>query len=331
LARKLVRGEIVTTTSTAVPASRHPVLAALTLCAGVMIFAGQDWIIKLLSGDYPVHEAIVIRCTVAVPLLLAVICFSGNARDIRSPRMKWLALRGLILMVSYTTYYLAFPAMPLANVVALWFTAPLFVTALAGPLLGEKVSVTRWAAAVVGFVGVLIMVRPLTDQFDVASLLPILSALTYAVSALMARRMGGTESAAVMSLYQNLMFMLAALIMAATLGTGALAGSADPSLEFLLRAWTTPSLRDLLLLASCGVIAAIATTLLTQAYRMAEANFVTSFEYSAIIWATFGGYWFWGEIPDRFTWLGAMLIVGAGLYMLFGARPAEAVRIDQMP
>ena len=320
-----------TSTSVAIPVNRHPLLAALTLCAGVMIFAGQDWIIKLLSGDYPVHEAIVIRCAVAVPLLLAVICLSGNARDIRSPRMKWLALRGLILMVSYTTYYLAFPAMPLANVVALWFTAPLFVTALAGPLLGEKVGPRRWAAAIVGFIGVLIMVRPLTDQFSMASLLPILSALTYGTSQLMARRMGGTESAAVMSLYQNLMFMLAALVMAATLGTGTLAGGSDPSLEFLLRAWTTPTLRDLLLLASCGIIAAIATTLLTQAYRMAEANFVTSFEYSAIIWASFGGYWFWGEIPDRFTWLGAMLIVGAGLYMLFGARAAEAVRIDQMP
>ncbi|MGH6894266.1 MAG: DMT family transporter [Dongiaceae bacterium] len=318
-----------TSTSAVASANRHPVLAALTLCTGVMIFSGQDWIIKGLSGIYPVHEAIVIRCVVAIPILLCVIHLHRNLRDILSPRMKWLALRGLILMASYTTYYLAFPAMPLANVVALWFTAPLFVTALAGPLLGEKVGPKRWAAAIVGFIGVLIMVRPLTEAFDVASLLPILSALTYGISQLMARRMGGTESAPVMSLYQNVMFMLTALIMAAFLGTGALAGSSDPSLDFLLRAWTMPSLRDLSLLASCGLIAAAATVLLTQAYRMAEANFVTSFEYSAIIWATLGGYWLWGEIPDRITWLGALLIVGAGLYMLFGARPASVVRIDQ--
>ena len=318
-----------TSTPAAIPVNRHPVLAALILCAGVMIFSWQDWIIKLLSDDYPVYEAIVIRCCVAVPLLLVVIHIFGNLRDILSPRMKWLALRGLILMASYTTYYLAFPAMPLANVVSLWFTAPLFVTALAGPLLGEKVEAKRWAAAIVGFGGVLIMTRPLTEAFNVASLLPILSAVTYGVSQLMARRMGGTESAAVMSLYQNLVFMLAALLMAAVLGRGTFAGSSDPSLDFLLRAWVMPTMRDLLLLASCGIIAAIATTLLTQAYRMAEANFVTSFEYSAIIWATLGGYLFWREIPDRFTLLGAALIVGAGLYMLFGARPAEAVRIDQ--
>jgi drug/metabolite transporter (DMT)-like permease len=319
----------VTSTSAAIPVNRHPVLAAFILCAGVMIFAGQDWIIKLLSGDYPVHEAIVIRCCVAVPILIFVIHQHSNLRDVFSPRMKWLALRGLILMVSYTTYYLAFPAMPLANVVALWFTAPLFVTALAGPLLGEQVGAKRWAAAIVGFGGVLIMTRPLTEAFNAASLLPILSALTYGASALMARRMGATESAPVMALYQNVVFMLSALLMASVLGSGAFAGSSDPSLDFLLRAWTMPSLRDLLLLASCGLIASVATVFLTQAYRMAEANFVTSFEYSAIIWATFGGYLFWQEIPDRFTLLGAALIVGAGLYMLFGARPAEAMKIDQ--
>ncbi|HEV8392085.1 MAG TPA: DMT family transporter [Dongiaceae bacterium] len=319
-----------TSNSAAVSVNRHPVLAALVLCSGVMIFAGQDWIIKFLSGDYPVHEAIVIRCVVAVPILLVMIHVHGDLRDIFSPRMMWLALRGLILMASYTTYYLAFPAMPLANVVALWFTAPLFVTALAGPILGEHVGAKRWAAAIVGFVGVLIMTRPLTDQFNMASLLPIASALTYGVSALMARRMGATESAPVMSLYQNLVFMISALLMAAVLGSGAFAGSSDPSLDFLLRAWIVPSVRDLLLLGACGLIASAATVLLTQAYRMAEANFVTSFEYSAIIWATLGGYLIWHEIPDRFTLLGAALIVGAGLYMLFGARPAEAVRIDQV-
>ncbi len=315
-----------TSTSATVAGSRHPVLAALILCAGVMIFSWQDWIIKALSGDYPVHQAIVIRCVVAVPILVGVIHLHGNLRDILSPRMKWLALRGLILMASYTTYYLAFPAMPLANVVALFFTAPLFVTALAGPLLGERVGLKRWAAAIAGFIGVLVMVRPLTDEFDLASILPILSALAYAISQLMARRMGATESAPVMSLYQNLMFMLAALVMAAFLGGGAFAGSGDPSLDFLLRAWTMPNVRDLLLLASCGLIAAAATVLLTQAYRMAEANFVASFEYSAIIWATLGGYWLWDEIPDGLTLLGALLIVGAGLYMLFGARPAPVAR-----
>ncbi len=310
--------------------SRHPGLAALSLCSGVAIFSGQDWIIKLLSGDYPVHQAIAIRGVVAVLILLAYIALDGKIESLRSRRMGLLIVRGLVLMMAYTTYYLAFPSMPLANIVALWFTVPLFVTALAGPFLGEKVGVRRWAAAIVGFAGVLIIVRPFADSFSVASLLPIASALTYSISALMARRMGETESAPVMSFYQNLVYLLVALVMAAIFGGGAFEGSSDPSLEFLVRGWVMPSWLDLALLAACGVIASIATVLLTQAYRMAEANFVACFEYSAIIWATLGGYLFWREVPDVYFFVGAALIVAAGLYVLFRTQPATPLETEKV-
>jgi drug/metabolite transporter (DMT)-like permease len=309
---------------------RHPVFAALSLCGGVMIFSGQDWIIKLLSGDYPVHQAIAIRGIVAVLILLGFIAYSGKLESLRSKRAGLLIVRGLVLMVAYTTYYLAFPSMPLANVVALWFTVPLFVTALAGPFLGEKVGARRWSAAIVGFIGVLIIVRPLADSFSAASLLPVASALTYSISALMARRMGETESAPVMSFYQNLVYLLVALVMAAIFGSGGHEGTGNASLEFLVRGWVTPSLRDLALLAACGVIASIATVLLTQAYRMAEANFVACFEYSAIIWATLGGYMLWGEVPDFYSFVGAALIVAAGLCVLFRAQPASPLETEKV-
>jgi drug/metabolite transporter (DMT)-like permease len=310
--------------------SRHPGLAALCLCGGVAIFSGQDWIIKLLSGDYPVHQAIAIRGVVAVLILLAYITLDGKIESLRSKRIGLLIVRGLVLMMAYTTYYLAFPSMPLANIVALWFTVPLFVTALAGPFLGEKVGVRRWAAAIVGFAGVLIIVRPFANSFSLASLLPIASALTYSISALMARRMGTTESAPVMSFYQNLVYLLVALVMAAIFGGGAYEGTSNPSLEFLVRGWVTPSWLDLALLAACGVIASIATVLLTQAYRMAEANFVACFEYSAIIWATLGGYLFWREVPDVYFLVGAALIVAAGLYVLFRTQPATPLETEKV-
>jgi len=300
----------------------------MILCLGVLVFAWQDWIIKEISDLYPVHEAIIIRCIVALPIMLILVRWQGSLRDLVSPRLRWLALRGLILVVSYTTYYLAFPAMPLAQVIALWFTTPLFVVALAGPLLGETVGPKRWAAAILGFVGVLIMMRPFTAAFDLAALMPVASALTYGTAQLMARRMGVTESAAVMSFYQNLMFFFAAGIVALLVGDGRYAGSSDVSMDFLLRAWTMPSTEHLWMLAACGPIASAGMVLLTQAYRMAEANFVTSFEYTAIIWATLGGWYFWGEIPDRLTFVGAMLIIGAGLYVLYGARKTTQIEIE---
>jgi drug/metabolite transporter (DMT)-like permease len=295
-----------------------------------MIFSGQDWIIKLLSGDYPVHQAIAIRGVVAVLILLAYIAYSGKIESLRSKRIGLLVVRGLVLMVAYTTYYLAFPSMKLANIVALWFTVPLFVTALSGPFLGEKVGARRWAATIVGFAGVFIIQRPLTADFNAASLLPLASALTYSISALMARRMGETESAPVMSFYQNLVYLLVALVMAAIFGGGAYEGSTDPSVAFLVRGWVTPSLLDLTLLAACGVIASIATVLLTQAYRMAEANFVACFEYTAIIWAIFGGYVFFGETVDVYSIAGAALIVAAGLYVLFRTQPATPLETEKV-
>jgi len=300
----------------------------MVLCLGVLVFAWQDWIIKEISDLYPVHEAIIIRCIVALPIMVGLVWWQGSLRDILSPRMRWLALRGLILVVSYTTYYLAFPAMPLAQVIALWFTTPLFVVALAGPILGETVGPKRWVASIVGFVGVLVMMRPFTAAFDLAALLPIASAVTYGTAQLMARRMGVTESAAVMSFYQNLMFFIVAGIVALLVGDGGLAGSADASLDFLLRAWSMPTNEHLWLLAACGPIDAAGMVLLTQAYRMAEANFVTSFEYTAIIWATLGGWYFWNEIPDQLTFVGAALIIGAGLYVLYGERRSAPVEIE---
>jgi len=295
-----------------------------------MIFAGQDWIIKLLSGDYPVHQAIAIRGVVAVLILLGYIAWAGKLATVRSERLALLIVRGLVLMVAYTTYYLAFPSMKLANIVALWFTVPLFVTALSGPFLGEKVGPRRWAATIVGFLGVFIIQRPLTADFNAASLLPLASALSYSISALMARRMGETESAPVMSFYQNLVYLLVALVMAALFGGGAYEGSGNPSLEFLVRGWVVPSWVDLGLLAACGVIASIATVLLTQAYRLAEANFVACFEYTAIIWAIFGGYVFFGETVDVYSIAGAVLIVVAGVYVLFRTQPATPLETEKV-
>ncbi len=303
---------------------RHPALAAVTLSAGVMVFSIQDWIIKFASGFYPVHEAIVIRCLVALPILAGIVALQGGLGAIAAAPAKWLSLRGLVLMGSYTTYYLAFPAMPLANVVALWFIAPLLVVALSGPVLGEKVSAKRWAGAAVGFAGVLIMMRPGTSAFSFTSLLPIAAALTYACAQLMARRMSASGSAAVMSFYQNLAYLAVAGLIALLIGGGGLADPGSPSLEFLVRPWAVPGALDLLLLAACGPIAAIGMVLLTQAYRMADAHFVTSFEYTGILWASLGGYLFWREVPDRLTLLGAALIIAAGLYVLYGARPARA-------
>jgi drug/metabolite transporter (DMT)-like permease len=131
------------------------------------------------------------------------------------------------------------------------------------------------------------------------------------------RRIGATETAPAMSTWGNAVFLLGALTLSAIFGAGGHDGETHRSLAFLMRGWTTPSAFDFMLMASCGVIAAVALTLLTQAYRVAEANVVAPYEYTALIWSVLYGWLFWREWPDPVSWLGIAIIVGAGTYVFY--------------
>ena len=294
--------------------------AIFWLMAGVFTFSLQDIVIKTVSGSYPVHQVIVVRCLAALPFILFLVHRAGGLNTLNSPRRGALILRGVMLLTSYTSYFLAFPVMKLADIIALYATVPLFVTALAGPVLGEKISLVRWSAILIGFVGALVMVKPGSGVFELASLLPVLAAFAYASAQVVARRIGLDDSAAVMSFYQNLLYLCAAgaLASAVTLWGGDYEG--HRSLVFLLRQWEVPGLRDILLISACGPIAAIGMTMLGEAYRLEEANIVTSFEYTTLIWGTIWGYLIWNEMPGIESVIGAGLIVGAGLLIALFAR-----------
>ncbi|MGH6961793.1 MAG: hypothetical protein ACREE7_15030, partial [Dongiaceae bacterium] len=158
------------------------------------------------------------------------------------------------------------------------------------------------------------------DVVDPAALLSLFAAALYALAQVMARDLGTTYRASVMALAQNAVNLVAAMAIGLIAGDGAYAGAAHPSLAFLLRAWTIPTMIDLLLMAATGVIAAVAIWFLTQAYRIAEANVIAPFEYASIVWVVLLAYLIWGEVPERFTIVGGLLIVAAGIYVLRAAR-----------
>lgn len=291
-------------------------LGILCLCLGIFIFSLQDAIIKAVSGDYPLTQVVATRCLVSAPILLAMIHFEGGIGAIISPEFRTLAGRAALLLLAYTTYYMAFPALPLADAVALYFTVPLFTIALAAPLLGEAIGWRRISAVLVGFAGVLVMLRPGEGLFEPAALLSLFAAVTYALAMLLARKVGSSASATVMAFYQNGVYLAGALGMAAFFHLTGIHEASHKSLDFLVRPWVWPTLKDFLLLASCGVIAAVAMTLITQAYRVAKASVVTSFEYTGMFWAPLWGFLFFGEIPYLTTIAGAALIVVAGLFAL---------------
>lgn len=290
------------------------------LCAGVFVFSLQDAVIKQVSGNYPLTEVLTIRSIVALPILLVLVQLEAGWRAIFTPHFRSLAGRAAILFVSYTSYFMAFPAMNLAYAVALYFTVPLFVTALAGPFLGEHVSLKVWVALVIGFSGVLVILQPGSGLFEWAALLSLLSALMYATSMLMARRMGTAQPGSVMAFYQNGVYLVIVVFIALCTHWLDIEDAGHPSITFLVRPWNWPTPFDGMLIASTGVIASAGMLLLTNAYRSSPANLVTPFEYTGILWAPLWGFLFFGEVPRLTTVMGAILIATAGMFALREAR-----------
>jgi drug/metabolite transporter (DMT)-like permease len=302
-----------------VPLSRNTA-GILFLVAGIAVFAVQDLILKLLSGAYPLHQAMVLRSLTAVPFLLILVMLNGGRPTLFTPGLRQMIGRGFVMFAAYTSYYLALAALPLATTVALYFAAPLFITLLSVLILNERVGLLRWLAVAAGFAGVVIMVRPGSELFDWAAPLAVISGLTYGLSMVAARRLGSAETAAALAFWGNAVFLFCALVLSATFGTGEFAGAGHKSITFMTRGWVMPTGFDTMLMMGCGVIAAAGLTLLTQAYRISQSNVVAPFEYTALIWGVLYGWMFWADWPDSTGWIGIAIIVSAGLFVIWRER-----------
>lgn len=301
----------------AMPARRDSARGIAFLVAGVAVFSVQDLILKLISDSYPLHQAMVLRSLTALPFLLVLVAREGGLGSLVAPGWRRMVGRGFIMFLAYASYYLALAALPLATTVALYFSAPLMITVLSVLLLSERVGAARWVAVAAGFAGVLVMVRPGSDLFDWAALLPVVSGAAYAASMIFARTMGSRHGAAALAFWGNAVFLFCALVMSGLFGSGAYASEGHRSLAFLLRGWVMPTGFDLMLMMTCGVIAAAGLTLLTQAYRIAESNVVAPFEYTGMIWGVLWSWLVWQDWPDRTAWTGIAIIIGAGLVVLY--------------
>jgi drug/metabolite transporter (DMT)-like permease len=241
---------------------------------------------------------------------------TGGFGTLAMPEWRLVLLRGAVMFATYLCYYLAIAALPLPTTVALSFAAPLFITLLSLLVLGEAVSRLQWLALAGGFAGVIVTMRPGSELFSWAAVLPVVSALGYAVSMIMVRGLGPRVTAAAMAFHANLVFLACALGLAAVFGTGRFDPGDDPSLGFLLRGWVMPTPADLALMLATGAIAAAGLVLLGQAYRIAAASRVAPFEYASILWSVGLGWLFWGHWPDPTGWAGIAIIVAAGLLVV---------------
>jgi len=293
-----------------------PIKGILILIAGTAIFSVQDVLIRLLSGGYAAHEIVFVRCFFALLLVVPFALFTGGAARFKTNRLRLHVTRSFAGFLAYTFYYMAIAAIPLADAVAITFSAPLIVTALSTVFLGESVGKHRWMAVIVGFAGVILMIRPGVGSFDPAALLALVAALCYGAMILMTRRLGGSEHPTSMLIFTTLSFLVFSTVIGLVIGDGAYNNDSHASAAFLLRAWTWPETADLAKMAACGLIFSVGVYCLSTAYSIAPPGTVTPFEYTAIIWAVVWGYAIWDEAPDAMTLAGMAVVVASGLYVV---------------
>jgi drug/metabolite transporter (DMT)-like permease len=277
------------------------------LC-GMLCLTISDAIAKWLGGTYSPIQILFMRSAIALPFVAAVVCLLGTRRALRTQHPGLHLLRGAINVVSATAFYTSLRYLPFAEATAISFAAPLCVTLLSVFLLKERVDAARWAAIAFGFVGVLLIVRPGTASFQPAALLPLVTAMLYAVMMTTARGIGAGEGMLTTGFY----------IVAAQLVCSAVA---------LPWFWQAPQAAHWPFFAGVALFSTLGLTLITQAFRIAPASAIAPFDYTALVWATLLGWVFWSEVPDAFTYAGAAIIMAGGLALIL----RETVRSRKTP
>lgn len=275
--------------------------AVLAILGAAILFAGAAACVKTLDGGVPLAQVVLFRSLFAFPVLLPLMQQAGGWGALRTPNPMGHAWRTLFGLIGMAGAFYGYATMPLATVTALGFTMPLFLTLLAVPLLGERVGWRRGSAVLVGFAGVLLMVRPFgTDAAAIwPSLIVLVAALSWALAMITIRRMGEAGESGV------------SIVMWFAIGSSVVA------LAWSLPGWVWPSATQWALLLGIGLVSALAQLLMTEAYRAGEPTLVAPFEYSGIIWTTLLGAIIWAEAPDRWDGLGIVILVGSGLYIWY--------------
>ncbi|MFC3168815.1 DMT family transporter [Paracoccus fontiphilus] len=273
---------------------RGAVLALLAMG----LYATHDVVIKTLGAQYPALQVLFFSSLLSFPLVMLVIMRDPTPGTLRPANPGWVALRTVVGVVAGMGSFFAFSQLPLAQVYAILFSAPLLVTILSIPILGERVGPHRWGAVVAGLIGVLIVLRPGAQALELGHAAALAAAMGSATTAVVLRKLGRAERPLVLLMWPMLGNFVA---------TGA-------SLALDYRPMELPHLALAGLIACLGLVAGF---LLILAYRAGEAAIVAPMQYSQILWATAYGWIFFGEVLDLPTVLGATVIIGSGIYIVW--------------
>ena len=271
-------------------------IAAMLLA--VALFSVMDTGLKLLSAHYPSLQVAALRAMSSLPLVCAYVLWRGAVRSLFRVRWSLHLLRGALGIGMLALFAYGLRHLPLAEAYSIFFVAPLVITALSVPMLGERVGKGRWWAVAVGLFGVLVVLRPTgVGMFTLSGLAILVAAVCYAVSAITVRIVVRTDSV------ESQLFWLMAMV---ALGAGALAAPQ----------WVAVRMDDAWILLAVAITGFLGQLAITQAFRFGEASAIAPFEYTALAWGLLIDWSLWNTLPDAWMLVGAGIIVASGVYLV---------------
>ena len=278
--------------------SRERVLAGILFTAAAyFLFSAQDASIKLLVAGMTVWQIMFVR---SITVLVACGAIGGRrlfADTMDSPIVKPMLVRSAFTLAAWLCYYNAARSLQLAELTTIYYAAPIIVTVLSVLILGETVPLLRWLAVLIGFVGVFIACDPTRLGLSVPVLLVLAAAVLWGIAVVLLRKTAMQERTMIQLVLNNFYFLLF---------------SAVPALIW----WHMPDGTQLLLLISVGALGGVAQYMLFEGMKRAPVSIVAPFEYTSLVWAFALGYAIWGDLPRTEVFMGAALIIGAGLLIV---------------
>ena len=279
---------------------------------GMSMFVIQDVMMKSLITQFPLWMLMMSRSVVGVLILVPTISALGGVHRLVTPLWPLHLARAMLITVAFSIFYAVFPFMGLAEVSTIFFAAPLIIAVMAWAFLDERIGPHRTFALVIGFAGVLVALNPTGEAFRPIALLPLLSAIGYALAQVLARRIGDRDSPLTTGLYTvGAMVVLVPVV-------GAVLSAMAPEIaetQHLRWDWYLPRGAGLASFALLGVIGLIGLIILSRAYQIADAGLAAPFDYVYLPMATTIAYLMWGEVPGLSTQIGMSMIIAGGAYL----------------
>ena len=295
---------------------------------GTICFSVNDISVKLFSSEMPLNQLMFFRAIFAISILLFVILpFYGGFKYLNTNNPIFHMFRGLAVVGANTFFFISIAELSLAEATAIFFIAPILITIFAMFFLQEKVGIRRGLACLIGFLGMLFIIKPGTISFELISIFPLIAALFYTALHIITRKYGSQEKPLTMGFYIQVCFLVTSLMFAAGFYLADFDAEHSNALTFLTGSWVSVSTLDMFhILVGIALPISIGGILVSYAYKNYEASFLAPFEYGALVIAVVSTYLIWNEIPDRLSLIGMILIMLSGIFVSLREKQVSLIR-----